>query len=153
MGAILDLPSLPDPGEWARIGVSAVIAISVKSQQYAIFIVLLVFLVPSSILTGLITPVSTESPDSMLTSYRPPRQLRIPLKDRIFARLAPWGGQHLPGPQLDDAQQSSFSFHRQSQIVDLRLQVLQGAKPTDVAVDAGSGSGVYKTLPIRIDGA
>jgi ABC-2 type transport system permease protein len=52
----------------ACMGASIVVANFVKSQQTAMFIVLLVFLVPSFFLAGLITPVSTTSLGPRLTS-------------------------------------------------------------------------------------
>ena len=70
----------------ACMGASAVIANFVKSQQTAMFIVLLVFLVPSFFLTGLITPVSTESLDSMLTSYAMPSTHFVEISRVVFLK-------------------------------------------------------------------
>ena len=52
----------------ACMGAAVVIANFVASQQTAMFIILLAFLVPSFFLAGLVTPVSTESLSSILTS-------------------------------------------------------------------------------------
>lgn len=53
----------------ACMGATIVMAHFVKSQQASMFLVLLIFLVPSFFLAGLITPVSAESLGSILTSY------------------------------------------------------------------------------------
>jgi ABC-2 type transport system permease protein len=56
----------------ACMGATVVIANFVRSQQTTMFIVLIIFIVPSFFLAGLISPVSTESLASMLTSYAMP---------------------------------------------------------------------------------
>jgi ABC-2 type transport system permease protein len=70
----------------ACMGASTVIANFVRSQQTAMFIVLLVFLVPSFFLAGLITPVSTESLDSMLTSYAMPSTHFVEISRVVFLK-------------------------------------------------------------------
>ena len=51
------------------MGAVIVVASFVRSQQTALFIVLLVFLVPSFFLAGLIMPIDTGSIGSWLTSF------------------------------------------------------------------------------------
>ncbi|MCL7451509.1 MAG: ABC transporter permease [Anaerolineae bacterium] len=63
-----------------------VVANYVKSQQTAMFIVLLVFIVPSFFLAGLITPVSTGSPFSVLTSYVLPSTHFVEISRVIFLK-------------------------------------------------------------------
>jgi len=70
----------------ACMGTTVVIANFVASQQTAMFIVLLVFLVPSFFLTGLITPVSTGSLASMLTSYALPGTHFVEVSRTLFLK-------------------------------------------------------------------
>jgi ABC-2 type transport system permease protein len=63
-----------------------VVANFVKSQQAAMFIVLLIFLVPSFFLAGLITPVSTGSILSILTSYALPSTHFVEISRVIFLK-------------------------------------------------------------------
>ena len=65
---------------------TAVIANFVRSQQTAMFIVLLIFIVPSFFLAGLITPVSTASPASMLVSYALPSTHFVEISRAIFLK-------------------------------------------------------------------
>ena len=64
----------------------AVVANFVKSQQTAMFIVLLIFIVPSFFLAGLITPVSTGSLFSMLTSYVLPSTHFVEISRVVFLK-------------------------------------------------------------------
>jgi ABC-2 type transport system permease protein len=69
-----------------------VVANFVKSQQTAMFIVLLVFIVPSFFLAGLITPVSTGSLFAILTSYVLPSTHFVEISRVVFLKglgLAP----------------------------------------------------------------
>ena len=70
----------------ACMGAAVVIASFVKSQQTAMFIVLLVFLVPSFFLAGLITPVSTESLGALLTSYALPSTHLVEISRVVFLK-------------------------------------------------------------------
>jgi ABC-2 type transport system permease protein len=70
----------------ACMGATVVIANLVKSQQTAMFIVLLIFIVPSFFLAGLISPVSTESLASMLTSYALPSTHFVEISRSIFLK-------------------------------------------------------------------
>jgi ABC-type multidrug transport system permease subunit len=70
----------------ACMGATVVISSFVKSQQASMFIVLLVFLVPSFFLAGLLTPVSTESLSSMLTSYALPSTHFVQISRGIFLK-------------------------------------------------------------------
>lgn len=63
-----------------------VVANFVKSQQAAMFIVLLIFLVPSFFLAGLITPVSTGSIFSILTSYVLPSTHFVEISRGVFLK-------------------------------------------------------------------
>jgi ABC-type multidrug transport system permease subunit len=53
----------------ACMGAAIVIANFVKSQQTVLFVVMLVFLVPSFFLAGLFTPIGTKSLETLLTLY------------------------------------------------------------------------------------
>jgi ABC-2 type transport system permease protein len=70
----------------ACMGVSVIVANFVRSQQTAMFIVMLVFLVPSFFLAGLITPVSTESVGSLLTSYSLPSTHFVEISRAVFLK-------------------------------------------------------------------
>jgi ABC-2 type transport system permease protein len=70
----------------ACMGATVVIANFVTSQQTAMFIVLIIFIVPSFFLAGLITPVSTESLDSMLTSYAMPSTHFVEISRVVFLK-------------------------------------------------------------------
>ena len=70
----------------ACMGATVVIAHFVKSQQAAMFIVLLLFIVPSFFLSGLISPVGTESLRSALTSYALPSTHFVIISRGIFLK-------------------------------------------------------------------
>jgi ABC-2 type transport system permease protein len=70
----------------ACMGATIVIAHFARSQQTAMFIVLLVFMVPSFFLAGLISPVGTESLSAMLTSYVLPSTHFVELSRVIFLK-------------------------------------------------------------------
>ena len=70
----------------ACMGATILIANFVKSQQTALFIVLLVFVVPSFFLAGLITPISTESLGSQLTSLTLPGTHFVEISRGVFLK-------------------------------------------------------------------
>jgi ABC-type multidrug transport system permease subunit len=70
----------------ACMAATVVIANFVRSQQTAMFIVLLIFIVPSFFLAGLITPVSTESSASMLVSYALPSTHFVDISRALFLK-------------------------------------------------------------------
>jgi ABC-2 type transport system permease protein len=70
----------------ACMGATVVVANFVRSQQTAMFIVLIIFIVPSFFLAGLISPVSTESLASMLTSYAMPATHFVETNRIIFLK-------------------------------------------------------------------
>jgi ABC-type multidrug transport system permease subunit len=70
----------------ACMGATVAIANFVKSQQTAMFIVLIIFIVPSFFLAGLISPVSTESLVSMLTSYAMPSTHFVEISRAVFLK-------------------------------------------------------------------
>ena len=70
----------------ACMGTAAVIASFVKSQQTAMFVVLIIFLVPSFFLSGLITPVSTASRAAALTSYSMPSTHFVEISRVVFLK-------------------------------------------------------------------
>lgn len=70
----------------ACMGAAVVIANFVKSQQTAMFIVLIIFIVPSFFLAGLITPVSTGSLGSMLASYGMPSTHFVEISRAVFLK-------------------------------------------------------------------
>jgi ABC-2 type transport system permease protein len=70
----------------ACMGATVLIASYVKSQQTAMFIVLLIFIVPSFFLAGLITPVGTESLGSMLSSYVMPSTHFVEISRVLFLK-------------------------------------------------------------------
>lgn len=70
----------------ACMGITVVIASFVKSQQTAMFIVLIIFIVPSFFLAGLINPVSAESPASLLTSHALPSTHFVQISRTIFLK-------------------------------------------------------------------
>ena len=82
----------------ACMGAAVVIANFVKSQQTAMFIVLIVFIVPSFFLAGLITPVSSEALSSMLSSYALPSTHFVEISRTVFLKGLGLG--HLLRPAL-----------------------------------------------------
>jgi drug efflux transport system permease protein len=70
----------------ACMGAAVVIANIARSQQTAMFIVLIIFIVPSFFLAGLISPVSTQSLGSMLTSYALPSTHFVQISRDIFLK-------------------------------------------------------------------
>jgi ABC-2 type transport system permease protein len=70
----------------ACMGATIVIANFVKSQQTAMFIVLIIFIVPSFFLAGLITPISTSSLGAMLTSYALPSTHFVEIARVLFLK-------------------------------------------------------------------
>ncbi len=70
----------------ACMGAVVVVASFVRSQQTAMFIVLLVFLVPSFFLAGLIMPIDTESIASWLTSYILPSTHFVQISRTVFLK-------------------------------------------------------------------
>ncbi len=70
----------------ACMGAAIVIANFVKSQQSAMFVVMLVFLVPSFFLAGLITPIGTESLEAILTSYALPTTHFVEIGRGVFLK-------------------------------------------------------------------
>ena len=68
------------------MGTAVVIANLVKSQQTAMFVVLIVFIVPSFFLAGLISPVSTSSPVAMLVSYALPSTHFVEISRTVFLK-------------------------------------------------------------------
>lgn len=82
----------------ACMSATVVIASFVKSQQTAMFVVLVIFIVPSFFLAGLISPVSTESLGSMLTSYAMPSTHFVEISRVVF--LKGLGLHHMARPGL-----------------------------------------------------
>jgi ABC-2 type transport system permease protein len=70
----------------ACMGVAVIIANLVRSQQTAMFIVLILFIVPSFFLAGLISPVSTASLGAMLTSYALPSTHFVEISRTVFLK-------------------------------------------------------------------
>jgi ABC-2 type transport system permease protein len=70
----------------ACMGAVVVIANLVKSQQTAMFVVLIIFIVPSFFLAGLISPISTESLATMLTSYSLPSTHFVAISRTVFLK-------------------------------------------------------------------
>ena len=70
----------------ACMGATMVIADWVKSQQTAMFIVLIIFIVPSFFLAGMISPVSTSSLGSMLASYALPATHFVEISRSVFLK-------------------------------------------------------------------
>ncbi len=70
----------------ACMGAAIVVANLVKSQQTAMFIVLIIFIVPSFFLAGLISPVSTGSLGSMLASYALPGTHFVEIGRALFLK-------------------------------------------------------------------
>jgi ABC-2 type transport system permease protein len=70
----------------ACMAATVVVANFVKSQQTAMFIVLLVFLVPSFFLAGLLTPISTTSLGPQLTSYALPSTHFVEISRVVFLK-------------------------------------------------------------------
>jgi len=65
---------------------TAVIANFVRSQQTAMFIVLVIFIVPGFFLAGLINPVSRSSLVPMLTSYALPGTHFVEISRTVFLK-------------------------------------------------------------------
>jgi ABC-2 type transport system permease protein len=82
----------------ACMGAVVLLASFVRSQQTALFIVLLVFLVPSFFLAGLIMPVETGSIRTWLTSYILPSTHFVEISRTLF--LKGLGLEHLLRPAL-----------------------------------------------------
>jgi ABC-2 type transport system permease protein len=70
----------------ACMGAATVITGFVRSQQTAMFIIVIVFIVPSFFLAGLITPVSSESLGSMLSSYVMPATHFVEISRVVFLK-------------------------------------------------------------------
>jgi ABC-2 type transport system permease protein len=70
----------------ACMAATIVIADFVKSQQTAMFIVLIIFIVPSFFLAGMISPVSTSSLGSMLASYVLPATHFVEINRSVFLK-------------------------------------------------------------------
>ncbi len=70
----------------ACMGASTLIANFVSSQQTAMFIVLLIFIVPGFFLAGLINPVSANSLIPMLTSYALPGTHFVEISRTVFLK-------------------------------------------------------------------
>jgi ABC-2 type transport system permease protein len=70
----------------ACMGAALVIANLVKSQQTAMFVVLIVFIVPSFFLAGLISPVSTSSPVARIVSYALPSTHFVEISRTVFLK-------------------------------------------------------------------
>ncbi len=84
----------------ACMGAATVIASLVRSQQTAMFVVLLVFIVPSFFLAGLISPVSTSSRLSMLVSYAMPSTHFVEISRTVFLKGLGLGSLLRPGLSL-----------------------------------------------------
>ena len=82
----------------ACMGAVVVVGSFVRSQQTALFIVLLVFLVPSFFLAGLIMPVETGSIRTWLTSYILPSTHFVEISRTVF--LKGLGLEYLVRPAL-----------------------------------------------------
>ncbi|HSJ57298.1 MAG TPA: ABC transporter permease [Anaerolineae bacterium] len=70
----------------ACMGATVLITNFVRSQQSAMFIVLIIFIVPSFFLAGLINPVSTSSLGPMLTSYALPSTHFVEISRTLFLK-------------------------------------------------------------------
>jgi len=70
----------------ACMGATAVMANFVRSQQTAMFIVLVIFIVPGFFLAGLINPVSRSSLVPMLTSYALPGTHFVEISRTVFLK-------------------------------------------------------------------
>jgi len=70
----------------ACMGATIVIADLVKSQQTAMFIVLIIFIVPSFFLAGLISPISASSVGSMVASYALPATHFVEINRSLFLK-------------------------------------------------------------------
>ncbi len=70
----------------ACMGATVVIANFVRSQQTAMFIVLIIFIVPSFFLAGLISPVSTGALAARLTSYAVPGTHFVEISRGVFLK-------------------------------------------------------------------
>jgi ABC-type multidrug transport system permease subunit len=70
----------------ACMGAAVVVASFVKSQQTAMYIVLLIFIVPSFFLAGLITPIGTDSLTTILTSYALPSTHFVEISRVLFLK-------------------------------------------------------------------
>jgi ABC-2 type transport system permease protein len=85
-GSLIDYLLLAAAYFLACMAATVVVANFVKSQQTAMFIVLLIFLVPSFFLAGLITPVSTGSLGPRLTSYAMPSTHFVEISRIVFLK-------------------------------------------------------------------
>lgn len=70
----------------ACMGLALVMANLARSQQTAMFMVLIVFIVPSFFLAGLINPISTSSPFAMLVSYALPSTHFVEISRAVFLK-------------------------------------------------------------------
>ncbi len=70
----------------ACMGIAVAVANFVKSQQTAMYIVLLVFIVPSFFLAGLLTPIDTDSLTALLTSYALPSTHFVEISRVLFLK-------------------------------------------------------------------
>jgi ABC-2 type transport system permease protein len=70
----------------ACMGTAVVIANFASSQQTAMFVVLLAFLVPSFFLAGLTTPIATNSVGALLTSYALPTTHFVEIGRGVFLK-------------------------------------------------------------------
>ena len=70
----------------ACMGAVVVVASFVRSQQTALFIVLLLFLVPSFFLAGLIMPIETGSVRAWLTSFILPSTHYVEISRVVFLK-------------------------------------------------------------------
>jgi ABC-2 type transport system permease protein len=85
-GSLLTFLGLTTVYFLACMGFTIIVALFVKSQQTAMFIVLIVFVVPSFFLAGLITPVSTTSLGAMLSSYALPSTHFVEIARVLFLK-------------------------------------------------------------------
>jgi ABC-2 type transport system permease protein len=85
-GSMLDYSVLAAVYLLACMSVAILIAHLSSSQQTAMFIVLLTFLVPSFFMAGVIIPVSTGSIGSMLASYALPTTHFVAVSRAVFLR-------------------------------------------------------------------
>jgi ABC-2 type transport system permease protein len=70
----------------ACMGATVVVAHYVRSQQTSMFVVLLVFIVPSFFLAGLIDPISGDSLTAILTSYSLPSTHFVEISRVLFLK-------------------------------------------------------------------
>jgi len=74
----------------ASMGFSLVISTWISSQQTAMFIVLMVFFVPSFFLTGLIDPINRESLSATLMAWALPGTHYMVIARGIFLKGSGW---------------------------------------------------------------